>query len=169
MLQYSQMPSKGWSRTIRSFRFAMPTVYAVRAGVQGPRNSNCTTTAERAHALWSRSDRRFHLAASWHWRQALWLPAQPDRIAPVKADPGWVATAWLSRMRRHIEARRIRHRSRGGSPARSDAQFSVAGRLSCSGGGPALSNRRSRKPGLRGGHRMVEPAANPPGAYRRQT
>src|ERR1035441_9771795 len=89
-------------------------------------------------------------------------------IAPAKTDPGWFAIAWLSRMRRHIEARRIRHRSRGGFPARSDAQVSVAGRFSCSGGGPALSNRRSRKPGLRGGYRMVEPAANPPGAYRRQ-
>src|ERR1022692_274714 len=30
-------------RTIRSFLFAMPQVYAVRAGVQGRRNSNCTT------------------------------------------------------------------------------------------------------------------------------
>ena len=34
MLQYSQMPSCGDSRTILSFRFAMPQVYAVRAGVQ---------------------------------------------------------------------------------------------------------------------------------------
>src|ERR1035438_7702025 len=30
MLQYSQMPSRGWSRTIRSFRFSMLQVYAVR-------------------------------------------------------------------------------------------------------------------------------------------
>jgi hypothetical protein len=46
MLQYSQMPSRGWSRTIRSFRFAMPQVYAVRQDIQALWKSNCTTTRE---------------------------------------------------------------------------------------------------------------------------
>src|ERR1019366_3469983 len=39
------MPSRGWSRTILSFRFAMPQVYAVCEGIQGAGISNCTTTA----------------------------------------------------------------------------------------------------------------------------
>jgi hypothetical protein len=44
MLQYSQMPSRGWSRTIRSFLFATLQVYAVRAGIQSLWKSNGTTT-----------------------------------------------------------------------------------------------------------------------------
>src|SRR5664280_1376333 len=36
---------QGWSRTIRSFRFAMPQVYAVRQDVQALWKSNCTTTS----------------------------------------------------------------------------------------------------------------------------
>jgi hypothetical protein len=34
MWQYSQLPSKGVFPTIRSFRFAMSQVYALRSGVQ---------------------------------------------------------------------------------------------------------------------------------------
>ncbi len=83
----------------------------------------------------------------------------------VKTNSRGRTVAWLLHLRCRSKARRIRHRGRGRASARSDAQLSIAGRLSCSGSGSALLEGRSREPGICRRHRMAQSASHPAGTF----
>src|SRR5271165_1478720 len=80
MLQYSQMPSNGWSRTIRSFRFAIPQVYAARSDVQALWKSNCTTTP-KSDARGRECDLQVPL--TWRIPDIFWARLRSLSYAPV--------------------------------------------------------------------------------------